>query len=338
VRQPWVWAWDDTPSDLSGGANFTDRVLRYAENQGDIQVDIPFNSTEADYFFTPANQPGNDDWPVGTWSAKVDVTLANARISLAIGLARVNGAGVFQQSYAATSVAQVLSSTGIKTFSGPTLPQTGAAAGDRLRILFEWTRDNSPGGGAGAGLVSFGFGDPAVDILTVPILMANPRIVWNGVTLDFPGPLTGYGSRLSGDRGMDRSDGVVHATSTRSSFRKVRMQLAPFQDITFWEALQAWWSWAVQGKQYSFALDSADVVDLLTSGAAAAGQKDIPIASTASIVAGRKYRIRSTTGHEEEVIQVDTITLNTKVTCLRTSRTPTSRGISSGASTTTRSW
>jgi len=316
VQAPWVWAWDDTPSDVSGGANFTNRLLRYVEDTGEIEVDIPFDSMESDYFFSPANQPGSSDWPVGSWTAKVDVTVANPKISLAVGLARVTGAGVPIEAYAALTAPQVLSSTGIRTFSGTTLAQSGPTTGDRLRVLFQWTRDNSIGGGAGAGKVRFGFGDPLVDTLQVPILMANPRITWNGNSLDFPGPLTGYAADPVRERTIGRSNGVVHAVNLAASWRRLRVMLNNFQDVAFWDALVAWWAWASEGNQYAFALDSADVVDKTMTGGAAAAQKDIPFTDTSSIVAGRKYLVRQATGHREEIIQVDTVTLNTKVTCL----------------------
>src|SRR5258708_2146170 len=91
---PWVWVWDDTPSDLSGpGNNFDKRLLRYAENTGAIQVEINFDSMEADFFYSPAGQPGASDWPVGTWRAQVDVARANPHISLQIGLARMGPTG-----------------------------------------------------------------------------------------------------------------------------------------------------------------------------------------------------------------------------------------------------
>lgn len=316
MQAPWVWAWDDTPSDLPGGANFTSRLLRYVENTGETEVDVPFDSMETDYFFSPANQPGSSDWPVGAWRAQVDVTVANPKLSLALALFRVSGAGAPIEAYAGTTAPQVLGSTGVHVFNGTTLAQTGPTTGDRLRVLFQWTRDNSVGGGAGAGKVRFGFGDPVADILQVPILMANPRLTWNGNSLDFPGPLTGYSNQPVSDRSMARSHGVTHATNLLASFRRLRIQLSRFQDVAFWDSLVAWWAWAVQGNPYAFALDSADVVDLALSGGAAAGQKDIPLANTSSVVVGRKYRLRQAGGHNEEIIQVDTITTNVKATAL----------------------
>ena len=314
MPKDWIWVFDDHPSDASGpGDNFDRRLLAYAEDTGEIQVDIVFDSTEADYFFSPAGQPGTHDWRVGTWRATVDVTQANAKVSLALGIARVNAAGTFQQAYAGLTAGQVLSSTGVRVFSGPTLAQSGAVAGDRLRVLFSWVRDNSIGGN---GIVKFGYGDPAVDIVGVPILMANPRITWNGIALDFPGPLTGYKAQPMVDRAQDRSAGVVHNTNVSASYRRVRAVLDRFDNVAFWDSLKAWWAWARQGKQYAFALDSGDVVDKTMTGAAASGQKDIPFTDTSSIVAGRKYLVRQAAGHDEEVIQVDTITANVKVTCL----------------------
>jgi hypothetical protein len=306
MSKDWVWVFDDSPSDVSGGLHFTNRLLAYAENTGEIALTV-VAGPEADYFFSPVGQPGADDWRVGPWSVSVDITQPNVSVALEVGLARVNAAGLFQAAYANLSGPITCSPGGIKTFAGTTLAQVGAVPGDRLRVIFRWT---------GAGAIRFGFGDPSTDVVTVPIVMANPRITWNGNTLDFPGPLTGYASRPIADRTIGRSNGVLHATNINASFRRIRMVLDRFDSAAFWDALEGWWAWARQGNVYAFAMDSGDVVDKTMTGSAASGQKDIPFTDTSTIVAGRKYRVRQASGHNEEIVQVDTITTNVKVSCL----------------------
>ena len=310
----WIWTWDDAPSDLSGpGDNFDKRMLAYAEDSGDIQVDITFNSTEGDFFFSLPGQPGQSDWRVGPWRATVDVTQANSKVSLAIGLARVGPTGTFKAVYATPGASVVLSAPGLHTFVGTTIAQSGVDAGDRLRVLFQWTRDATFGGN---GIVKFGYGDPSRDTLSVPILMANPKIVWNGNTLNFPGPLTGYKAQKMLDESTARSGGVVHATALAAAYYKIRVMLDRFDNNAFWLALRAWWSWAAEGQQYAFALDSADVVDKTLNGSAAAGQKDIPMADTSSVVVGQIYLVRQAIGQRDEIVQVASVTLNTKVTAV----------------------
>ena len=160
--------------------------------------------------------------------------------------------------------------------------------------------------------VTLGYGDPTRDTIEVPILMGNPQIIWNGNTLTFPGPLTGYDAGVDADRELAFSGGRVAAGLLHSIGDTVRIELGNFDDAQFEADLRAWWSWAAQSKQYAFALDSADVVNLTLSGAAAAGQKDIPLADTSSVVVGRRYLLREAAGPEEEVITVASITANVK--------------------------
>ena len=318
MARTWLWTYDNAPSDLTGGTNFTNRMLAYAEDQGTISVDVPFNATETDYMFTLLNQPGSSTWPHNdpdrpgfnlTWRARVRITTANTKITLGVSLQRVNYAGVFQQAYAG-QVSISCSTTGLKTFAGPVSAQTNPQPGDRIRMMMQWTRNNNFGG---TGVVAFHYGNPAEDTLEVPIVMPNARIIWDGNSLDFPGPLTGYGVRRVTDGTTVRSDGVVHATLVHSAFRRVRIALDSFDDIAFWRRLSAWWSWADAGNPYAFALDPADMVDKALSGAAARGQKDIPIANTADIVSGRAYRLVTADGRSNEIIVVGSVVTNAKV-------------------------
>jgi hypothetical protein len=281
-------------------------MLRYPEDQGEFVATISFDSTETDYFFSPANQPGASVWPAGSWEARVRFPVANSRITLAIALARVSGSGVYQADYASLTDPQT--ATGLRVFGGTTVAQPGATSGDRLRVECRWVRDNTPGGND----ATVHFGDPANDFLEVPILMGNPSIVWNGNTLAFPHPLTAYGWRTRSDRQLNISGGGVAVTGHRHAYDEVRAQLARFEDALFAADLRAWWAWARRGGQYAFALDAAEVVNLALNGAAAAGQKDIPLADTSSVVVGKRYLLREAAGDEEEIIKVASITTNVK--------------------------
>lgn len=311
----WSWTLDDNASDLAfPGDNFDKRLLRFAEGSGEIQVSVGFDSTEGDFFWSEPGEPSREDWPAGPWRAGVDIITANAKITLAVGLARVSSAGAFKGLYAALSQPMVCSA-GLKIFSGTTIQQE-AAASDRLRLLFQWVRDAS----LGSLLVGFGFGDPARDFVEVPILMANPSIVWNANVLNFPGPLTGIADPRKARRFLEMSDGKVHATQVRTSFDEVRIALANFEDAAFEADLHAWWAWAKQGNQYAFAVDNDDTIDTTLDGAAAAGQKVIPLTSTTGIVAGKKYRLIESAGHNDEIVQVDTIQAGVSVTALNNLR------------------
>lgn len=307
----WIWTFDDDPSDLSvPGNNFDKRLMRFAENVGVVPVNVSFNTTEQDFYYSAAGQPSSNQWRAGElWSARVEIILANVRITLSLALARVNSSGVFQQQYA-NAAGPFPCTAGIKNYSGTTLAQTDPQAGDRIRLVFVWVRNSDFGNSD----VSFGFGDPLTDFLKVPIEMANSLITWNGNALNFPNPLTGYRAISRSRRFVGMSDGKVHETSLRTTFDEVRVRLANFVDVDFEADLRAWWAWARAGNQYAFALDSADQVDTTLDGAAADLQKVIPLASTAGIVVGKKYLIRVAIGNDEEVVHVDTISAGISVT------------------------
>ena len=307
----WAWTFDDDPSDLSvPGANFDKRLLAYAEDTGEISVDIA-PTEEVDYFFSGANQPSSNAWRAGElWRLGIDITQADSRVSLQVALARVDGFGVFQEAYA---VGQTfgLGSVGPLFFSGNTLAQNNPQAGDRLRVLFKWTRALEP---PATITIKFGFGDPSSDFVEVPIEMGNSVLVWNGNSLNFPNPLTDYRAKMRSRRGIAMSDGKVHETSLRTLFREIHAVLANFDDAEFEASLHAWWAWAVSGKQYAFAYDSADQIDTTLDGAAASGQKVIPLTDTAGIVVGKKYLTRQAAGNKYEIVHVESISAGVSVT------------------------
>lgn len=310
----WKWVLDDDPSDLSGGAAFNRRLLFYPEAQASLVVNVPGASSITGHYYSALNQPGADVWRAGAdediWQAKVYVETGLANTTLKLTLARIAFDGTFIQTYSTTSDPISVASAGPKNFGGLTLPQTTAplpSSSDRLRLALLFTKTS-----AGAGDVTLRTGDPSNAYLQVPIVMGNPQMVWNGNTLAFPGPPTLYDWRLRSDRDVTVSGGRVSATGHRISYDEVRIQLANFEDEAFAAALRAWWAWARRGKQYSFAFDSADVVDLVLNGAAAAGQADIPLANTSSVVVGRRYLLREVQGEEEETIKVASVVTNVK--------------------------
>jgi hypothetical protein len=312
----WIWVLDDSASDIGGppGPSFRKKLLLYPEEIGTFHVNVPAESAREGHFFSPPNQPGHSEWPVGPWRVKTFIAAAPADMELAIGLDRVDGTGAFIQAYATVSAQQGIAGGGARTFSGTTLAQTVSplpTTGHRVRVVFYFENFGLSNAG-----VDLGFGDDERDTVEVPILMGNPAIVWNGNVLTFPGPLTRYDLNVEGDSELEFSAGRVAAGLLHSMGDLLEIELADFDDAQFEADLGAWWSWASQKKQYAFAFDAADVVDLVLNGGAAAGQKDIPLANTSSVVVGRKYLLREAAGPEEEVVQVDSIVTNVKAVAL----------------------
>lgn len=308
----WIWTYDDNASDLSvPGDNFDKRMLAYAENAGTITVTVSPPGLESDYYFSEPGQPGADYWPAGWATIKLRTTVGNPRITYEVALSRVNAFGAWQAFYATVGGEGPFQTwpAGTRTHNLFCVAQA-ANAGDRMRLRIRWTRNIDIGGSD----VTFGFGDPTTDTVEVPIEMANSRIVWNGNTLDFPNPLTGYRASRPSRRFVAMSDGKVHETSLRTTFDDVRIRLANFDDVDFEADIVAWWAWARAGNQYAFALDSTDTVDTTLDGAAASGQKVIPLTATAGIVVGNKYKIRQAIGNDEEIVHVASIIAGVSVT------------------------
>jgi len=78
--------------------------------------------------------------------------------------------------------------------------------------------------------------------------------------------------------------------------------------------LQAWWSWARQGKSFSFAMDSGNTGNTSLDASAAAGQKNIPLTSTTGFSAGDECLIQAKDLDDEfEIIIIDSVDAGVKV-------------------------
>ena len=144
----------------------------------------------------------------------------------------------------------------------------------------------------------------------------NPRIVFSGQTIGFPTPPTAYEYRRRADRESGVSGGGVAATALHHQYDQIRVLMDHFDNLAFEQRLWAWWSWAARGKAYEFAFDDTEIKDTVLNGAAAAGQKDVPMANTSGITLGKKYVVREIAGEEEELLEVASITTNVKVTAV----------------------
>jgi hypothetical protein len=79
--------------------------------------------------------------------------------------------------------------------------------------------------------------------------------------------------------------------------------------------LTAWWSWARQGKAWSFALDSANVSNTTLDAGAASGQKTIPLTATTALTAGDFCLIRAADSDDEfEVVEIASVSAGVSVT------------------------
>jgi hypothetical protein len=146
--------------------------------------------------------------------------------------------------------------------------------------------------------------------------MANPEIVYDSRTLAFPQTISEMERRRVGERKVSVSASGKAGSVFEHAFDEVEIEMDVFDDRDFYRDLQPWWAWAAQGNEYAFALDSADKIDTTLDGAAAAGQKVIPLTSTTGIQVGTKYRVRSDDATKEEIIEVASINAGVSVTAV----------------------
>jgi len=93
------------------------------------------------------------------------------------------------------------------------------------------------------------------------------------------------------------------------------MSFDAYVSTAVYYSLFAWWSWARQGKTWAFALDSTKIGNTTLNGAAASGQKVIPLAATAAFSSGDICFIKALDADDEfEVVTIDTVQAGTSVT------------------------
>ncbi|MCK9326035.1 MAG: hypothetical protein M0P69_11145 [Bacteroidales bacterium] len=88
---------------------------------------------------------------------------------------------------------------------------------------------------------------------------------------------------------------------------------AYFQDTIYYDLI-AWWSWARQGKGWSFAMDSSKAASTTLDGTAASGQKVIPLTATAGLAAGDICLVATAADDAFEVVEVGSVSAGVSVT------------------------
>lgn len=141
----------DVTSDLSGGADFSNDLIRTSgpspptpEQPGDVSVSIGPVSTEISFAWTIADDPNNADWETGTITVEVEVTTASSAIDLLFTASRVNSSGAVQET-SGFSNTETLSSTGSYNFTIPSKDWSAGAVGDRIRINYRFTNTSLHG-------------------------------------------------------------------------------------------------------------------------------------------------------------------------------------------------
>ena len=144
--------------------------------------------------------------------------------------------------------------------------------------------------------------------------MGQPRLTFNSNNID--------GIRLS-TRGMqwrhrqEKNDVVAGSgiIETIGQYGVIEIFVDAFFSESTYRELMAWWSWARQGKSFSFAYDRDLTASTTLDASAAAAQKVVPLTSTAGISAGDWLFIKAVDSDDElEVFQVDSVSSGVSVT------------------------
>ena len=143
--------------------------------------------------------------------------------------------------------------------------------------------------------------------------MGSPRITYNSVNIDLV--MGRNGLRHIPKQKQYKNDSSSGKIETINLFGRFEYSFDCYFARSVYYTLWAWWSWARQGKSFTFALDSARVGDTTLDDTAAAGQKVIPVAATAAFTAGEVCLLKAIDSDDEfELITVDTISAGVSIT------------------------
>jgi hypothetical protein len=146
--------------------------------------------------------------------------------------------------------------------------------------------------------------------------MGVPQFEYDGKTLDFPVAISTLEKETEFVRGLRISSGGKAGSVFERRLDVVTISLDNFAERDFYRKLQAWFAWAGQGEEYGFALDKDDKINTTLDGAAAAGQKIIPLTSTTGIQVGNFYKVFTVDFTKYEIIEVGSISAGVSVTAV----------------------
>lgn len=138
------------------------------------------------------------------------------------------------------------------------------------------------------------------------------RITYDSKTVDLLVAEEGLQPNYKQQRNQNRSASGKIETINLYGIAEVRFDA--YFDVDTYHALLAWWSWARQGKSWSFALDSDAAADTDLDAAAAAGQKNVPLTSTTGFSAGDICLIRAEDDDDEyEIVEISSVDAGVKI-------------------------
>ncbi len=138
------------------------------------------------------------------------------------------------------------------------------------------------------------------------------RIIWNSNNIDLKIDDPSIEVPFKNESKVNRAASGKTETINIYNFGEPIMFNAIFSE-TVYRKLIAFWSWAEQGNVFSFNMDSDNVGNTTLDGAAAAGQKNIPLAATAAVASTDIGIIRSADRTKYEIVVVASVDAGVKV-------------------------
>jgi len=142
--------------------------------------------------------------------------------------------------------------------------------------------------------------------------MADPRITFDSNNIDLKLGTGGVQINYTHE-GYDNvaGSGIIESINL---YGIINITVDAFFSEATYRNLVAWFSWARQGKTFSFAYDSDKTASTTLDAAAAAGQKNVPLTATTGISAGDFLFIKADDNDDEyEVFEVDSVDTGVKV-------------------------
>lgn len=138
------------------------------------------------------------------------------------------------------------------------------------------------------------------------------RITYDSINLDLLIGPKGLDPGFEQERNQNRSGSGKIEQINQYGIQTMALD-AYLTVATYYDAL-AWWSWARQGKPFSVAMDSTQVFSENLDGAAASGQKVIPLATTSGTSVDDVCIIETLSDDQFEIVEIASISAGVSVT------------------------
>ena len=138
------------------------------------------------------------------------------------------------------------------------------------------------------------------------------RITYNGVNIDLQIDEESLVTKHIQERNQNRS--ASGKIETINVYGIQEMSFSAIFSEAVYQTLWGWWSWARQGKVWSFAMDTNAMANTTLDDAAAAGQKNIPLTATTGFEAADVCLIKAIDADDEfEIVVIASVDSGVKV-------------------------